>query len=225
MAKGVSDENEINPKEKNRTPEAPAAPVTPVAPVPTPSFGIRYSPYNPGVNYWEQQAPQAIKDGKPVPSGNLSNYFKDPVPAGIQGFDSGAAMGKNVVGEIYGSEDAKAIWDRLKNESTQGLDAASMKSIKDKYGSQGVMEQAKIQKAGLKGQAALRAGEDLASQRRQEAAAMDAALKKEAFNTMRDEWGRRTLLSANLPIAYGQLGSAASLGQVLQNLAGTNIKA
>jgi hypothetical protein len=70
---------------------------------------------------------------------------------------------------------------------------------------------------------ALRTGENLQSKRREEAAAMDAAIKKQAFNTMRDEWGRRTLLSTNLPMAYGQLGSAAVLGQSMQQLAGQGL--
>lgn len=180
---------------------------------------------NPSKNLWEQSTPTVKKGVREADPTMISSYFSDPTPKGLEGFDYGAQAGKNVVSQVYGSQDAKNIWSRLQDESQQGLNAMSMKSIKDKYGSQGVMEQAKIQKAGLKGQAALRASEDLESQKRQEMAAMDQAIKKESFNTMRDEWGRRTLLATNLPIAYGQLGSAASLGQVLQNLAGTKINA
>lgn len=181
-------------------------------------------PYTPGLNLWDQPAGIPVKGGVTQDPRQLTSYFNNPVPIGVGGFTAGHNYGKQQVADIYGSRDAKGIWNRLKDESEKGIDAASLKSIKDKYGTQGVLEQAKIQKAGLKGQSALRASEDIAAQKRQEMAAMDAAIKKESFNAMRDEWGRRTLLSANLPIAYGQLGSAASLGQVIQNLAGSEIK-
>ena len=181
-------------------------------------------PFNTGANLWDQPVGSPVDaSGKVQDSRQLINYFSNPAPQGIQGMQSGMNYGKQVVADIYGSQDAKDIWSRLKDESTQGLDAASLKSIKDKYGSQGVMDQARMQKSGMKGMQALRAGENLQSKRREEAAAMDAAIKKQAFNTMRDEWGRRTLLSTNLPMAYGQLGSAAVLGQSMQKLDGQGL--
>lgn len=188
----------------------------------TTARGIEY-PYDPNKNLWEQRGVDTYRGDNETNPSNISSYFSNPIPQGLEAFDSARMAGESVVSKIYGSEDAKGMWDRLKSESNQGMDAASMQSVKNKFGSQGVLDQARIQKSGLKGQAAFRASEDLASSRRQEEAAMEATLKKQAFNSLRDEWGRRTLLSTNLPMAYGQLGSAASLGQTIQNLAGTPI--
>lgn len=178
------------------------------------------APFDSSKPLWEQATGYPIKEHLAQDPRNLSSYFENPMPAGIAGFTSGQNYGKQVVSDLYNTQDAKDIWSRLQNESNQGLDASSMASIKAKYGSQGVTEQAKIQKSGLKGMAALHAGSDLDTKKREEAAAMDAAIKKQAFNTMRDEWGRRSLMAVNTPMAYGQLGSAASLGQTMSNLAG-----
>ena len=207
----------------------PSAPVY-EAPTPSESKAGTYNVvplYDETKNLWEQGMNKVYLEGREKNPASLTDFFsgaQQSVPQGIQGFSLGQMYGQNVTNQIYNSPAAKAIWDRTQQQATQGLNAESMRSIKDKYGAQGVLEQARIQKAGLKGQAALRAGEDMQAQKRQEMAAMDYTIKKQGFDTLRDEWGRRTLLSTNLPMAYGQLGSAASLGQVLQNLAGAQLK-
>lgn len=177
-------------------------------------------PWDPNKNMWEQQVGIPTKGGVAQDSRQLDSYFNNPTPPGIAGFSAGANYGKQQLADIYGSQDQKDVMARLKSEADQGLNAQSMASLKAKYGNQGVTEQAKMQKSGLKGMAALRAGEDLARGRREDAAAQDYAIKKQSYDTYRDELGRRTLLSVNLPMAYGQLGSAAAQGQVMQQLAG-----
>lgn len=186
----------------------------------------RLNPYmslsnDPDKNLWETGYGGLYNPstGEVNKASSMASLFKDPVPEGMLGFSAGENYGEQKVRDLYSSGDAKDIWNRLKQESTYGLDAQSMKDIKDKYSGQSVKERAMIAKSGLKGQAAFRAGQDLEAQKRQEAAAVSENIKKTAFNNMRDEWGRRSLISLNYPIAYGQLGSAAMLGQTQQNLA------
>lgn len=176
---------------------------------------------DPNKNLWETGTgglydPNSGKVNKPS---DMASLFKAPVPTGMIGFSAGEKYGSEKVRDLYSSQDAQGIWNRLKNESEQGLGADSMKSIADRYQGTQAQERARIAKAGMKGQAALRAQSDIESQKRQEAAALSATMKRQAFNNMRDEWGRRSLMALNYPIAYGQLGSSAMLGQTMQNLA------
>lgn len=188
--------------------------------------GSNTNPYmslsgDPNKNMWETGAGGLYdpKTGKVSKPSDMASLFSAPVPTGMIGFSAGEKYGSEKVRDLYGSQDAQGIWNRLKDESTQGLNAASNKAIADRFQGTQALERARISKAGLKGQAALRAQADTESQKRQEAAALSATMKKQAFESMRDEWGRRSLMALNYPIAYGQLGSSAMLGQTMQNLA------